>query len=257
MSISIDSVSLNINGANIIKDISFTMNPGELITILGPNGSGKSTLLRVISGDLLPTKGEVAIDNVPLSNMSFKTQALKRSVMSQSQQILYDYSVQEIIEMGWVDYADNGSVEIIKQKCIKVAEECFVDHLMKRNFNTLSGGEQRRVHFARTLLQIDHQYDSIENRYMFLDEPTANLDLLFELQLIRLLKAKAEKGIGVLLIIHDLNLASKFSDKIAILKKGKLSAFGEPFEVFKSKTLSDIFGLAMHVDLETLKVTYY
>jgi len=257
MSISIDSVSLNINGANIIKDISFTMNPGELITILGPNGSGKSTLLRVISGDLLPTKGEVAIDNVPLSNMSFKTQALKRSVMSQSQQILYDYSVQEIIEMGWVDYADNGSVEIIKQKCIKVAEECFVDHLMKRNFNTLSGGEQRRVHFARTLLQIDHQYDSIENRYMFLDEPTANLDLLFELQLIRLLKAKAEKGIGVLLIIHDLNLASKFSDKIAILKKGKLSAFGEPFEVFKSKTLSDIFGLAMHVDLKTLKVTYY
>ena len=257
MSISIDSVSLNINGANIIKDISFTMNPGELITILGPNGSGKSTLLRVISGDLLPTKGEVTIDNVPLSNMSFKTQALKRSVMSQSQQILYDYSVQEIIEMGWVDYADNGSVEIIKQKCIKVAEECFVDHLMKRNFNTLSGGEQRRVHFARTLLQIDHQYDSIENRYMFLDEPTANLDLLFELQLIRLLKAKAEKGIGVLLIIHDLNLASKFSDKIAILKKGKLSAFGEPFEVFKSKTLSDIFGLAMHVDLKTLKVTYY
>ena len=257
MSISIDSVSLNINGTNIIKDISFTMNPGELITILGPNGSGKSTLLRVISGDLLPTKGEVAIDNVPLSNMSFKTQALKRSVMSQSQQILYDYSVQEIIEMGWVDYADNGSVEIIKQKCIKVAEECFVDHLMKRNFNTLSGGEQRRVHFARTLLQIDHQYDSIENRYMFLDEPTANLDLLFELQLIRLLKAKAEKGIGVLLIIHDLNLASKFSDKIAILKKGKLSAFGEPFEVFKSKTLSDIFGLAMDVDLKTLKVTYY
>jgi len=257
MSINIDSVSLNINGVNIIKDISFKINPGELITILGPNGSGKSTLLRVISGDLLPTKGEVAIDNVPLSNMSFKTQALKRSVMSQSQQVLYDYSVQEIIKMGWVDYADSGSVEIIKQKSIKVAEECFVDHLMKRNFNTLSGGEQRRVHFARTLLQIDHQYDSIENRYMFLDEPTANLDLLFELQLIRLLKAKAEKGIGVLLIIHDLNLASKFSDKIAILKKGKLSAFGEPFKVFKSKTLSDIFGLAMDVDLKTLKVTYY
>ena len=257
MSINIDSVSLNINGVNIIKDISFTMNPGELITILGPNGSGKSTLLRVISGDLLPTKGEVAIDNVPLSDMSFKTQALKRSVMSQSQQILYDYSVQEIIEMGWVDYADSSGVELIKQKCIKAAQDCFVDHLLKRNFNTLSGGEQRRVHFARTLLQIDHQYDSIGNRYMFLDEPTANLDLLFELQLIRLLKAKAEKGIGVLLIIHDLNLASKFSDKIAILKKGKLSAFGEPFEVFKSKTLSDIFGLAMDVDLKTLKVTYY
>ena len=257
MSINIDSVSLNINGVSIIKNISFIINPGELITILGPNGSGKSTLLRVISGDLLPTKGKVEIDNVSLSDMSFKTQALKRSVMSQSQQVLYDYSVEEIIEMGWVDYVDNCSVELIKQKCKKAAKKSFVDHLLKRNFNTLSGGEQRRVHFARTLLQIDHQYDSIGNRYIFLDEPTANLDLLFELQLIRLLKAKAKQGIGVLLIIHDLNLASKFSDKIVILKNGKLGAFGQPFEVFKSKTLSDIFSLAMDVDSKTLKVTYY
>ena len=257
MSIKIDKISLNIEGVDIIKDISFTINPGELITILGPNGSGKSTLLKVISGDVLPTKGLVDIDDVPLTDMSFKTQALKRSVMSQSQQILYDYSVAEIIEMGWVDYGNNVSVESIKQKCTNVAKECFVDHLLTRNFNTLSGGEQRRVHFARTLLQIDHHYESIGSRYMFLDEPTANLDLLFELQMIRLLKEKAKNGIGVLLIIHDLNLASKFSDKIAILKKGNLISYGEPFEVFKSKTLSDIFGLAMDVDPKTLKVTYY
>ena len=257
MSINIDKISLNIKGVDIIKDISFTINPGELITILGPNGSGKSTLLKVISGDVLPTKGLVDIDDVPLTDMSFKTQALKRSVMSQSQQILYDYSVAEIIEMGWVDYGNTASIKSIKQKCNNVAKECFVDHLLKRNFNTLSGGEQRRVHFARTLLQIDHHYESIGSRYMFLDEPTANLDLLFELQMIRLLKKKAKNGIGVLLIIHDLNLASKFSDKIAILKKGNLIAYGEPFEVFKSKTLSDIFGLAMDVDPKTLKVTYY
>ena len=104
MSIKIDKISLNIKGVDIIKDISFTINPGELITILGPNGSGKSTLLKVISGDVLPTKGLVDIDDVSITDMSFKTQALKRSVMSQSQQILYDYSVAEIIEMGWVDY---------------------------------------------------------------------------------------------------------------------------------------------------------
>ncbi len=257
MSINVDKVSLNIKGVDIIKDISFSINPGELITILGPNGSGKSTLLKVISGDIFPTKGRVDIDDIRLSDMSFKTQALKRSVMSQSQQILYDYSVAEIIEMGWVDYGNNGNVDLIKQKCTNVSKECFVDHLLDRNFNTLSGGEQRRVHFARTLLQIDHHYDSVGARYMFLDEPTANLDLLFELQMIRLLKAKAKNGIGVLLIIHDLNLASKFSDKIVILKEGNLIAFGEPFEVFRSKTLSNIFGLEMDVDPKTLKVTYY
>ena len=161
MSINIDKISLNIKGVDIIKDISFTINPGELITILGPNGSGKSTLLKVISGDVLPTKGVVDIDDVPLTDMSFKTQALKRSVMSQSQQILYDYSVAEIIEMGWVDYGNTASIKSIKQKCNNVAKECFVDHLLKRNFNTLSGGEQRRVHFARTLLQINHHYDCL------------------------------------------------------------------------------------------------
>jgi len=92
---------------------------------------------------------------------------------------------------------------------------------------------------------------------MFLDEPTANLDLSYELQLIRLLKKKSINGIGVLLIIHDLNLASKFSDKIAILKRGSLFNIGTPSEVFQSKILSDVFGLAMEVDPKTLRVSYY
>ncbi len=92
---------------------------------------------------------------------------------------------------------------------------------------------------------------------MFLDEPTANLDLSYELQLIRLLKKKSINGIGVLLIIHDLNLASKFSDKIAILKRGSLFNVGTPSEVFQSKILSDVFGLAMEVDPKTLRVNYY
>ena len=92
---------------------------------------------------------------------------------------------------------------------------------------------------------------------MFLDEPTANLDLSYELQLIRLLRKKSINGIGVLLIIHDLNLASKFSDKIAILKRGSLFNVGTPSEVFQSKILSDVFGLAMEVDPKTLRVNYY
>jgi len=257
MSIDINSISLSINGTEIIKNISLKINPGELFTIIGPNGSGKSTLLKVISGDLIPSKGSINIDNTPLTDISVKHQALKRSVMSQSQQILYDYSVEEIIEMGWVDERRIKEDDVIKQKCNNAAKECHVDHLLQRNFNTLSGGEQRRVHFARTLLQIDHQYDDIGARYMFLDEPTANLDLSYELQLIRLLKKKSINGIGVLLIIHDLNLASKFSDKIAILKRGSLFNVGTPSEVFQSKILSDVFGLAMEVDPKTLRVNYY
>ena len=257
MSIDINSISLHINGINIIKNISLKINPGELITVIGPNGSGKSTLLKIISGDLSPSNGSVTIDDIFLSEIDVKQQALKRSVMSQSQQILYDYSVEEIIEMGWVDEGRDENDKLVKYKCNKVAEECQVSHLLKRNFNTLSGGEQRRVHFARTLLQIDHDYERAGPRYMFLDEPTANLDLSFELQLIRLLKTKSKKGIGILLIMHDLNLASKFSDKIAILDKGHLCAFGTPLEVYESKMLSDVFGLSIEVDPTTLQVSYY
>ena len=257
MSIDINSVSLSINEIEIINNISLKIEPGQLTTILGPNGSGKSTLLKIISGDILPSKGSISMDTISLNDIGVKQQALKRSVMSQSQQVLYDYSVEEIIEMGWVDDGNIGNSDKIKQKCMNVATECSVSHLLKRNFNTLSGGEQRRVHFARTLLQIDHNYEIVGSRYMFLDEPTANLDLSFELQLIQLLKIKSEEGIGVLLIIHDLNLARKFSDKIAILDKGELRGFGAPSEVLKSKLLSDIFGLAMEVDPNTLRISYY
>ena len=119
MSIDINSVSLSINEIEIINNISLKIEPGQLTTILGPNGSGKSTLLKIISGDMFPSKGSISMDTISLNDIDVKQQALKRSVMSQSQQVLYDYSVEEIIEMGWVDYSDNGGVELIKQKLSK------------------------------------------------------------------------------------------------------------------------------------------
>ena len=257
MSIEINSVSLRINDMDILKDISLKVKPGELMAILGPNGSGKSSLIRIISGDILPTKGHVLIDDKPLVEIDLKEQALKRSVMSQSQQILYDYTVREIIEMGWIYEGIRESEINVKNKISEVAEECYVPHLLDRNFNILSGGEQRRVHFARTLIQINHDYEKVGHRYILLDEPTANLDLSFELKLVKLLKNKAKQGFGILLIIHDLNLASKFSDKIAILYNGALSSYGIPKDVFKSKLLSNIFGIPMDVNPETLRVSYY
>ena len=257
MSIDVNSVSLCIEEVEILKNITLKINPGELVTILGPNGSGKSSLLKIISGDMMPSKGTIFMDSTPLNKIDVKKQALKRAVMSQSQEILYDYTVREIIEMGWVYEEILENDIVIKNKCIKVAHECHIIDLLNRTFNTLSGGEQRRVHFARTLLQINHNYDKVGSRYMLLDEPTANLDLSYELKLIELLKAKSQEGIGILLIIHDLNLARKFSNKIAILNNGCLCAFGAPSDVFKSELLTEIFNLPMQVDPETLQVSYY
>ena len=127
MSIDINSVSLSINEIEIINNISLKIEPGQLTTILGPNGSGKSTLLKIISGDILPSKGSISMDTISLNDIGVKQQALKRSVMSQSQQVLYDYSVEEIIEMGWVDDGNVGKSDIIKQKCRNVAKKCSLN----------------------------------------------------------------------------------------------------------------------------------
>jgi len=257
MSIVVNSAFYSVKDFEIVKDISIEIMPGELLTVLGPNGSGKSTLLKLISGDITPTKGEIFIDSEPLKTISIKRRALKRSVMSQSQQIMYDFSVEDIIRMGWLNDLKNKSnfnfINILKD----ISSECEISHLLNRSINNLSGGEQRRVHFARALIQLKNDLNNQDNKYMLLDEPTANLDISYELNLIKILKKEVSNGIGVFLILHDLNLALNFSDKIALLKEGRLVEFGQPMRIFNDKTLSEIYDTPISVDLNLKRVNYY
>jgi len=257
MSIVVNSAFYSVKDFEIVKDISIEIMPGELLTVLGPNGSGKSTLLKLISGDITPTKGEIFIDSEPLKTISIKRRALKRSVMSQSQQIMYDFSVEDIIRMGWLNDLKNKSnfnfINILKD----ISSECEISHLLNRSINNLSGGEQRRVHFARALIQLKNDLNNQDNKYMLLDEPTANLDISYELNLIKILKKEVSNGIGVFLILHDLNLALNFSDKIALLKEGRLVEFGQPMRIFNDKTLSEIYDTPISVDLNSKRVNYY
>ena len=257
MSIVVNSAFYSVKDFEIVKDISIEIMPGELLTVLGPNGSGKSTLLKLISGDITPTKGEIFIDSEPLKTISIRRRALKRSVMSQSQQIMYDFSVEDIIRMGWLNDLKNKSnfnfLNILKD----ISSECEISHLLNRSINNLSGGEQRRVHFARALIQLKNDLNNQDNKYMLLDEPTANLDISYELNLIKILKKEVSNGIGVFLILHDLNLALNFSDKIALLKEGRLVEFGQPMKIFNDKTLSEIYDTPISVDLNSKRVNYY
>lgn len=176
--------------------------------------------------------------------------------MSQSQQIVFDFSVKEIIEMGWLDKGNAQFSEHFDQAVLDISSVCQLDNLLERKFNRLSGGEQRRVHFARTLLQLWRPSDSMDPAYMLLDEPTANLDLYFEIKLMEIIKKKAVNNVGVFLILHDLNLAAKFSDKIALINKGKIVSYGTPREVLKPNILEEIYNLKMDVDAN-LKVSYF
>ena len=256
MSVIVEKVSFSIKDVKILDNISLEFYGGELLTILGPNGSGKSSLLNILSGDLIPSDGKISFDNMSLKNIPIEKRAVTRSVMSQTQRIMYDFSVKEIIEMGWIENESSDQFSFVQALDI-VSKDCEIDHLLNRSINNLSGGEQRRVHFARTLIQLWKKSNSKEPRYIFLDEPTANLDLYHEINLIKILKKKVAEGFGVFLILHDLNLAFKFSNRVAFLKDGKLVCIGSPLEVFDEKLLSDIYGMSISVDKKHKRVSYY
>ena len=257
MSLSLKSVSLKLDNRQILKDVSLEINEGEIVSVIGPNGAGKSTLLNVLTGDISPDSGDIIYDNKQLNKISIQERAFTRSVMSQMQTLVFNFNVKDVIEMGWLQRGNSDFSSNFSMAFEAVTTECNVNNLVHRKFNSLSGGEQRRVHFARTLLQLWRPSQSNDPRYLLLDEPTANLDLSSEMLLMNILKARASSNIGILIILHDLNLASHFADKIAIMKDGEIKAFGKPEEIMTDDFLTLIYEVPIKVKYEPLRVHYY
>ena len=249
-------MSLEIDGGEIVNDINIEVFPGKVLALIGPNGAGKSTILKILSGDIKPTSGVVKYNDINISNIPFVDRAHIRGVMSQSQTIVFDFSVLEIIEMGWLhsdhDYYTSFYPDVLKQ----IIEDCELQHLVDRKFNTLSGGEQKRVHFARVLLQLWIPEGDIHPRFMLLDEPLANLDIYHELKMLEIIKKRLSKNIGVLLIVHDLNTASKFADNIVLMKNGTIVKNGSTIEVLTESILSETYETKIKVNDTSPKITY-
>ena len=249
-------MSLEIDGGEIVNDINIEVFPGKVLALIGPNGAGKSTILKLLSGDVKPTSGVVKYNDINISNIPFVDRAHIRGVMSQSQTIAFDFSVLEIIEMGWLhsdhDYYNSFYPDVLKQ----IIEDCELQHLVDRKFNTLSGGEQKRVHFARVLLQLWIPEGDIHPRFMLLDEPLANLDIYRELKMLEIIKRHLSKNIGVLLILHDLNTASKFADNIVLMKNGTIVKNGSTIEVLTESILSETYETKIKVNDTSPKITY-
>ena len=257
MSLSLKSVSLKLDNRQILKDVSLEINEGDIVSVIGPNGAGKSTLLNVLTGDISPDSGDIIYDNKQLNKISIQERAFTRSVMSQMQTLVFNFNVKDVVEMGWLQRGNSDFSSNFTMAFEAVTSECNVHNLVHRKFNSLSGGEQRRVHFARTLLQLWRPSQSNDPRYLLLDEPTANLDLSSEMLLMNILKARASSNVGILVILHDLNLASHFADKIAIMKDGEIKAFGKPEEIMTDDFLTSIYEVPIKVKYEPLRVHYY
>ena len=257
MSIKAKNLSFAYSDKTILSDVSLEVISGEILTVVGPNGSGKSTFLKLLSGDIQPTQGNIFYHEEALQEISIMNQAKMRSVMTQSTQIIYDYTVREIIEMGWINQGFTTSLRDFNSALTEVSKKCDVNDLLDMKFNYLSGGEKKRVHFARTLLQIWSKDHDMKKKYILLDEPSSNLDLYRELQLIKVLQNEAKLGLGVLLIIHNLNLAMKYSNKIAVLNNGKIAYYGDNKGLIGNDLLSTVFNIPISVDKNLKGINFY
>ena len=244
MSYRLKQVSFAIGSKYIVKDLEFSFKAGNLVSIIGPNGAGKTTLLKLMSGELRPSGGEIFLNDLAFSELSLKQRANKRAVMTQSSSVVFDFLVDEILEMGWVQ----GSSDDFVKACSDVVNSCGLDELMGRKFNTLSGGEQQRVQFARAMLQVGGLSKTAEDRFLLLDEPTSSMDVAYELNLLNLAKEVRKTGVGVIVVLHDLNLAARFSDQIILMNSGLIVASGQPEEVLSDRILSDVYSTELRVE---------
>ncbi|TGL61480.1 ATP-binding cassette domain-containing protein [Leptospira sarikeiensis] len=249
MSLVLSDISLSRGGRFLLSGVSLSLYPGELLIVLGPNGAGKSTLLKLFSGEIQPDKGIVLLDGIPLSKYDTEELAIRRSVLSQESDIHFPFTSDEIVRMG----RSSSKLRVPKPLEDKITDSAFkAVHLGERErfqiYNKLSGGEKQRTQMARVLVQ-DKEPTQRES-YVLLDEPGASLDPNRIHTLLEKAKQLSKEGRGVLCILHDLNLALRYADRIAVLKEGKLLAEGAPESI-----LEENFVL-QHFQLRTRKVPF-
>lgn len=244
MTLAAREVDVRLGQASVLDRVSIDVIPGTVTALVGPNGAGKSSLVRVLSGELSPTDGDVRLHGTALARIDTGELATRRSVMAQSMDVVFDFTVDEILRMGWVQ----GSRQALRASLDELTRACAIRHLLSRRFRTLSGGERQRVHFARALLQVWSTGSAAHPRYLLLDEPTSSLDLAHEILALRLARRAAQRWIGVLVVLHDLNLAARFADRAVLLADGTVAATGHPEAVFRDALLTRTYGTRIRVE---------
>jgi iron complex transport system ATP-binding protein len=234
------SVAYNLHPA--LRDITLTVHPGEILVVAGPNGAGKSTLIRAVSGVQPSQSGKIFIDGNDLNRLSIAQRARYMAVVPQARDIPPAFSVYQTVLLGRTPYLGwMGQASPRDHACVKRALlQADGLELAERRVGELSGGEQQRVLLARALAQ--------ETPVLLLDEPTTHLDLKNQSRLLNLIQELVrEQGLAVLMVLHDLNLAGLYSDRIALLIEGHLEAMGTPEEVLTEDKLAKVYGIPVHV----------
>ncbi len=238
--INVEELNFSYGGKEILKDISLSFNKGSFYSIIGPNGSGKSTFIKNISKIIAPMHKSIFINNEDICSFNNKNLAKRMSVIPQNIAIDYEFTVFDIVMMGRSPYKrrfQDFSLEDekIAEKYMKLTNTW---ELKDKLITELSGGEAQRVVAARALSQ--------ETDIILLDEPTSHLDIQYQIEFLNIFRSlKSDKVI--IAVLHDLNLASIFSDEIILINKGQVKALGKPWEVINKDNIKAVYNLSVEV----------
>jgi len=241
MKVTINGLAFSYDTQPVLEGIDLEVSNGEILALLGPNGSGKTTLLKNISGVLKPQHGAIYLDFKKLSELSPKEIAQQMAALEQEIPAGFDFTVREIVELGRLPHLKRiHALNTRDQQAMEAAMRATeVESFAERSIFSLSSGERQRVWLAMALAQ--------EPQILLLDEPTAHLDINYQIAIMEIIKSLARKELAVLMAVHDLNLAAAYADKIAVLHQGRIVALGKPQEVFTEELIERVFKARVRI----------
>ncbi|MCD6084459.1 MAG: ABC transporter ATP-binding protein [Desulfurococcales archaeon] len=247
--IKVVNIDVYYNSYKALDRVSITARPGEVVGIIGPNGSGKTTLLRTIDGILRPKIGSVYIDGKKVTSMKRREVAKLVGYVPQRTEFSTYMTVLDFVLTGRRPYIGLSYTNKDFKKAVNALKMVSAHHLIDRRLDQLSGGELQRVIIARSL--------AAEPSVLLLDEPTANLDPRYQIEVLEHIRSLAEEKRNTILVtLHDLTHAYRYSDKVIMMKNGRVFAMGDPQEVITSENIKNVFGLEALV-LKELKAVIF
>ena len=240
MKLKVENVEFSYTSVPVLTDICLELAQSEMLSVVGPNGAGKSTLIRCIDRILKPTRGSILLDEEDMQHISMRETAKKLGYIPQSASQIFPATVFDTVLMGRSPHIGWRSSDKDNEKVLDVLHMLNIEDLAMRDINETSGGQQQRVVIARALAQ--------DPDILLLDEPTSNLDIQHQLEVMEIIKdLVAKKGISAIMAVHDLNLASRYSDRVIIMKGGRIFDAGTPSDVLTPENIRSVYGVEAEV----------
>jgi len=236
MKLKVKDVEFSYASVHVLKDVSIELAESEMLGVVGPNGAGKSTLIRCIDRILKPQRGDILLDGRDTKEMHLMELAQKMGYIPQTASQVFPATVFDTVLMGRRPHLGWRSSEKDTEMVLEMLQMLNIEEFAMRDINELSGGQQQKVFIARALTQ--------EPDVLLLDEPTSNLDIRHQLEVMNIIKnIVRDKGISAIMAIHDLNLASRYADRIVMMNSGNIFAAGDPVSVLTPDNIKWVYGV--------------